>query len=42
MQKANVNYAVQSRNGHTTLEREREREREREMYRKKVHAIKKD
>ena len=30
MQKANVNYAVQSRNGHTTLERERERERERE------------
>ena len=40
MQKANVNYAVQSRNGHTTLERERERERE--MYRKKVHAIKKD
>ena len=38
MQKANVNYAVQSRNGHTTLERERERE----MYRKKVHAIKKD
>ena len=36
MRKANVNYAVQSRNGHIASKRERE------MYRKKVHAVKKD